>query len=291
MLGIWCREFPNPKFDSQSNERITNTIGEIKNFLHIDFAKLSKKIIANESIIMPAIDAIIRKKEAIEKRTATLALKKVQKQKIVNHIAATSNKIEEKQIFLTEGLSAAGTGVETRDPKIHGFYALRGKVLNTHNMKSVDILKNKELSELCAIIGLDLETNTCDLNYGKINLLSDQDNDGHAICCLLVMFFSRWQQLFDENRICRINTPLYIAEKKGRKTLYYYDQAEYENRKENLNGYEISYIKGLGSLSKQQYKDCIINNPRVTVLKLDDIDKLNMIFGDDADARKDWMLK
>lgn len=51
--------------------------------------------------------------------------------------------------------SAASQGTSVRDPKKHGFYALRGKVLNTHEMKSHEILANKELSELVAIIGLD----------------------------------------------------------------------------------------------------------------------------------------
>ena len=104
LLAIWIRNFPNPKFDSQSKERITNTIGELKSFMNLDFTKIAKKIMLNETIIMPAIESILRKKEAIDKRTATNALKKTQKKKIVNHIAAASNKTEEKILFLGEGL-------------------------------------------------------------------------------------------------------------------------------------------------------------------------------------------
>ena len=109
-----------------------------------------------DSIIMPMIESILRKKEAQDKRAATLALKKTQKKKIVNHIEATDKNPENKILHIAEGNSAAGEGLNVRDPKLHGFYALRGKVLNTHGMNEIDIVKNKELSELLTILGLDL---------------------------------------------------------------------------------------------------------------------------------------
>lgn len=104
LLAFWVRNFPNPKFDSQSKERITNTIGEIKSFMNLDFTKIAKKIVATDDIIMPAIESILRKKEAIEKRAATNALKKVQKKKIANHIAANDKDPEKKTLFIAEGL-------------------------------------------------------------------------------------------------------------------------------------------------------------------------------------------
>jgi len=293
LLAFWVRNFPNPKFDSQSKERITNTIGEIKTFMDLDFNKIAKKILATDEIIMPAIDSILRKKEAIEKRAATNALKKVQKKKIANHIAANDKDPEKKTLYIAEGLSASGMGLSVRDPKYHGFYSLRGKVLNTHDMSAYDILKNKELAELLAIIGLDLsdpEILESELNYGKIAGLQDMDPDGNAIFCLLLMFFSRWPQLFKDKRILRVQTPLFVAKKKGKPAKYYYTFEEYENTSDNLTGYEITYIKGLGSLEKEDYKETVIVNPRFIAVTLDDIEKLNMTFGNSADARKEWMM-
>lgn len=103
MLSIWVRGYENLKFDSQTKERVTNTIGEIKSFLNIDFSRLASKILSNESIIMPMIEAIIRKKEAIEKRAITNAQKKAKKKKIADHIVANSNDPYEKTLFITEG--------------------------------------------------------------------------------------------------------------------------------------------------------------------------------------------
>ena len=295
LLAFWVRNFPNPKFDSQSKERITNTIGEIKSFMNLDFTKIAKKIVATDDIIMPAIESILRKKEAIEKRAATNALKKVQKKKIANHIAANDKDPEKKTLFIAEGLSASGMGLSVRDPKYHGFYSLRGKVLNTHDMSAYDILKNKELSELVAIIGLDLtnprlidEEGNSILNYGRIAVLTDADQDGSSIFCLLLMFFSRWPELFSEGRLCRVNTPLYIARKKGKPDQYFYTSEEYE--KADLKGWTVDYMKGLGSLEKADYKRAIITDPFLTTITLDDMEKLNMSFGNNADKRKEWMI-
>ncbi len=295
LLAFWVRNFPNPKFDSQSKERITNTIGEIKSFMNLDFTKIAKKIAATDDIIMPAIESILRKKEAIEKRAATNALKKVQKKKIANHIAANDKDPEKKTLYIAEGLSASGMGLSVRDPKYQGFYSLRGKVLNTHDMSAYDILKNKELSELIAIIGLDLnspsivdEEGNSILNYGRIAVLTDADQDGASIFCLLLMFFSRWPELFSEGRLCRVNTPLYIARKKGKPDQYFYTSEEYD--KADLKGWTVDYMKGLGSLEKNDYKRAVITEPFMTTITLDDMEKLNMSFGNNADKRKEWMI-
>ena len=80
----------------------------------------------------------------------------------VNHLSNMYDiTVEDDESFIfSDGIvshnSASGMGLNVRDPKLHGFYALRGKVLNTHGMNEIDIVKNKELSELLTILGLDL---------------------------------------------------------------------------------------------------------------------------------------
>lgn len=297
LVAFWIRNFPNLKFDSQSKERVTNTNGEIKSFMNIDFNKLAKKVIANDAIINPAIESILRKKESLEKRAATNALKKAEKKKIVNHIAANDKDPENKILFLTEGNSASGSLINVRDPRFHGCYSLRGKVLNTSGMSFHEIVKNKELAEIISIIGLDVGSNSIrdedgnlTLNYGRIAILTDADADGVDIFCQLMNFFSRWEGLFDEKRIVRVNTPLFVCTKKGKPSKYYYTFEEYDVAKNSLSGYDVSYIKGLGSLEKLDYKETVIINPYLVGVELDDINMLKMIFGDNADKRKEWLL-
>lgn len=103
LIAIWVRNFDNLKFDSQTKERITNTVGSIKSFLNLDFSRIASKIIATHDIINPMVDSIIRKMEAIEKRKITNEQKKNKKKKIVDHIVANSKNPNEKTLFITEG--------------------------------------------------------------------------------------------------------------------------------------------------------------------------------------------
>lgn len=294
LCASWLTGFPNLKFDSQTKERITNTKGEVMEFLEgfTEVAEsIAKKIVNTPEIIQPMVEAILHKKELQERREAAAAIKKTKKKNIANHLAASSQNWKEKKIFLTEGLSAIGALIKVRDSKTEGGYALRGKVMNTAGMKTIEIVKNKELSELLTVIGLDLDTEEINhLNYGKICVLTDADYDGSSIFCLLLQFFSRWPKLFEEGRICRVITPLYIAKKKG-DSQWFYTQQEFDEAKDKLSGYEINYNKGLGSLDENDY-ETMIKKPYLLEVKLGDegLSKLEMAFGDSADVRKEWMM-
>lgn len=95
--------------------------------------------------------------------------------------------VEEDHTFiLSNGLishnSAAGNGIKVRDPKKHGFFPLRGMPMNTFGAKQKDILDNKELSNIMAILGLRFGMSANELKneiqYGRIGLLADADVDG-----------------------------------------------------------------------------------------------------------------
>ena len=126
-----------------------------------------------------------------------------------------------------------------------------------------------------------------EMNYGKIAVFSDSDVDGAHVLGLLLNFFSMWPELFHGGRIYRLTAPLYYCVK-GSDTKVFYTNEEYVAA--NLKGYEISYFKGLGSMPVEVYDQCI-NNPRLVKISLDDAAKLEMAFGDSAEARKDWLLK
>lgn len=134
------------------------------------------------------------------------------------------------------------------------------------------------------------KTGASTLNYGTIKLLVDQDPDGADIACLLIQFFSKWPDLFLQGRIKRLNTPLYVARKKD-DVKYFYSKDEYDAYKSNLKGWVIDYMKGLGSLSEEDYREAI-NNPQDTTITYDtNAEKfLAMAFGNRAELRKDWLL-
>jgi DNA topoisomerase-2 len=287
LFASWIRNFPSPKFDSQAKERITNSTGEISGVLgNLDYEKIAKQILNTPEIIDPMIAAILYKKELADRAALAKKQKGAAKVRVVNHIAATDPNPENRMILLAEGLSAIGALIKVRNPKTTGGYPLRGKPLNVRGMKPLDIVKNKEMFELMSILGLEIGKPAENLNYGKIAIFADSDVDGSHIVGLLLNFFSLWPELFEQKRIYRMVAPLYFCTK-GKDTKIFYSTNEFN--KANLKGYNVDYFKGLGSMPEEVYAQCV-NNPYLIQIAADDMNKLEMAFGDKAELRKDWLL-
>ncbi len=289
---LFARNFVNAKYDSQTKERLTNPMGDVKSHYEAncakDFKYLAKKIFASADIIEPIIAAQLAKKMADEKRDAIVAQKKLKKVKVAKHIAASS---PEAALSLCEGDSAKGFFLSVRDPAKHGIYPLRGVVMNTWDMKPSDVLKNKELSEVVAILGLDINNpNSIDnMTYKDIWILVDADHDGDKISTLLVAFFYKfWPKLFEQGRVKLLKTPIMIASK-GSDTKWFYTYEEAEEFKQSQKGFEIRYIKGLGLLTEAEYAS-ILNDPVLYTITVDDSKYLQMMFGAESQARKDFMM-
>lgn len=136
------------------------------------------------------------------------------------------------------------------------------------------------------------QTGESTLNYGEIKIFTDADPDGYDIACLLLQFFSRWPDLFLQGRLKKLNTPLYVARKKGQETKYFYTAIDYEKEKSKLLSWDIEYMKGLGSLIEEDYK-MAINVPNNTDFVYDRNSRksLDIAFGNSAELRKEWLLK
>ena len=281
-------EIPGLKWESQTKERMTLEISKFKDlFADLeDNDKWFNKIMRNEDLIMPIIEAQLLKKQLAEARELRKKLKDTHRKKVISHVQAKGGG---NILFLTEGQSAIGNLIKVRDPKIHGGYPLKGKVKNTYGMKLTDIVKNKELSDVMNILGLNLGEPVTTMNYDYIGILTDQDEDGHHIKMLLIGFFAHWKELFTHHKIRIYNSPLMIA-KKGGEVKYLYNLKEIGN--EDLSGWSKKYAKGLGSLSASEYRD-IINTDDYDVITHDDINDpkaLHLALGDEAQLRKDWLL-
>jgi DNA gyrase/topoisomerase IV subunit B len=130
---LFARDFVNPKYDSQTKERLTNSVGEVKTHFEgegiKDFKSIAKKIFGADDIIEPIIAAQLEKKKAEDRRNAIVAQKKLKKVKVAKHIAA--NKSEQGTLFLMEGLSALGFFLKVRNTDFAGAYPLRGVTMQT----------------------------------------------------------------------------------------------------------------------------------------------------------------
>lgn len=289
---LFSRDFVNPKYDSQTKERLTNSMGDVKTHYEEncdrDFKYLAKKIFAAEDIIEPIIAAQVAKKNAEDRRNAIVAQKKLKKVKVAKHIAANN---ENALLALVEGDSAMGFLLKVRDANKLGAYPLRGVILNTWDMKPAEVLKNKELSELVAILGLDInDPNSVDnMSYRGVATLTDADHDGagHISPLIVAFFYKFWPRLLTEKRIHITRSPIMISTN-GKDTKWFFTYEEANEFKANCKGYSHRYIKGLGSLTEAEY-DRVINDPVLDTVTVDEANCFQMMFGSDAQLRKEFM--
>lgn len=294
-LIIFARNFQDPRYDSQTKERLTSTAGKTKDHYVKSGCKplseVAKRILATPEIIDPIVEAELAKKIANDRRAATLAAKKAKKVRVAKHIAASS---PEASLFLVEGDSALGAATEVRDTKLHGFFPLRGVVKNTWELTASQVYQNKELFEVVSILGLDAtDPNSWEqMSYKNVNIMTDADVDGQKIITLLVAFFTKfWPGLVEAGRLRIVRSPVMIS-KKASSVKWFYDLGEAVEFKDKNPGYGHRYLKGLGSLQSEEYKK-IINEPVLdTISKGENSDEfMEMMFGISSEPRKQFMFK
>ena len=291
---MFAKNFTNPKFDSQTKERLTNPMTNVRdhavNAGIKDAAALARKILNTPAIIDPIIEAQLAKKLAADRRAATLAQKKLRKVKVAKHIAANK---DDATLKIVEGDSAMGFLLKVRDPNKVGAYPLRGVIMNTWDMKPADVLKNKELSELISVLGLDITNpNSVDnMTYENIATLTDADHDGigHISPLLIAFFYKFWPRLLLEKKVKITRTPIMISTK-GKDVKWFYTYEEASEFKSTQSGWKHRYIKGLGSLTEEEYS-VIINQPTYDTVTVDDAKMFEMMFGKESSLRKEYMFQ
>ena len=160
-------------------------------------------------------------------------------------------------LILTEGLSAksfAMSGLSVIGKNYFGVFPLKGKLLNVREASTKQKLNNEEINHLKQILGLktdvdySLEENFKQLRYGRIIALVDQDLDGSHIKGLLInVIHYLYPSLFKRKGfITSLATPI-VKAFKGKKVKTFYNLTEYEDWKEENNGWKIKYYKGLGT--------------------------------------------
>ncbi len=286
----------NPAFSSQTKEKL---ITEVRDFgsKWEPSENLLKQIFASE-VIQRILDWAEQKALADERKQLRELNKLVGKEKILKLIdaKATSGRVR-CSLALFEGDSATSAFRKYRDPQFQGAFPLRGKVLNVAELTPAEAVKNQEIKSLLIAIGLKMGEEPKDIRYGKILIYADADPDGDSITGLLVNFFGRyWPELFQEERVLRVMTPLVVAKKPG-VTLPFYTNAEFEKWQgeqgvRELKKWDIAYKKGLAALEDAEYKE-IIQNPKMFAITPGDNFRgvLDCWFSGNVKPRKEKILE
>jgi len=279
MVIAFLKDLPNPKFNSQSKEMITNSMKEINSYFgNIPYDKITAKILKTPEIIDP-ITEVYRIKEEFKKRQEMNELGKTKKKiKSEKYLPATGKK---KYLLITEGASATGGLMPVLGRDECSFYELKGKPLNSYKASQSDFTKNKELTELYQII----------LNepHDYIIFATDQDLDGFHIRGLLLGFFERYA--FErKGYVGVLNTPV-IGVKKG-KNLVRWAYSLNDNIKVG-RGETSKYYKGLGSWKEADLKHIVSTDGLQTMIDLFEFDDKEVLddwlSGDTSDKRKEYI--
>lgn len=211
--------------------------------------------------------------------------KRQSKRKITDKYSAPSR--SKDCLYLTEGLSAAGSIKQARDSESEGVYALKGKVKNTKKLS--DLTNNAEILEIMSVLDIEPGSNK-QPNYDKIIIAADEDPDGQHITSLIINFFQKWfPHIIEHKKIYKIMTPLVVCTYEKEKK-YFYSLEEYENFSNTKRVTNVNYLKGLGSLSIEDWV-YVMNNKVLFQIVLDrSADKyLDTVFGNSANKRKKWL--
>lgn len=200
------------------------------------------------------------------------------------------------ELFLTEGDSASGSLIQTRDPKRHAIMSLRGKPINVMKHELTKVLKNQEIQDMIiALGGFGEDFKASKLAYDKIIIASDADSDGAHIQNLLLGFlYSFYPQLIEAGKVYIVKTPLYMI-KRGTKVHYVFSESEmndFQTQKSDI----ISRLKGLGEIDKS-YMAGFMFNEKTRVLEQVEmgnkdrtLEILEQILGDDPMDRKEILF-
>ena len=158
----------------------------------------------------------------------------------------------DSMIFITEGDSATGSMVGSRDVQTQAIFSLRGKPENMFGRKQKDIYKNEELYNLMMALGIQEDVD--DLRYGKIIIATDADNDGFHIRNLVLTFFLLFfEELVLTGRVYILETPLFRVRNKST-TVYCYDEATRDAEIKRLgSSAEVTRFKGLGEINPTEF--------------------------------------
>lgn len=213
----------------------------------------------------------------------------------------SSQDLSRTELFLVEGDSAGGSAKQARDREYQAIMPLKGKILNTWEVSSDEVLGSQEIHDISVAIGIDPDSDDLSqLRYGKICILADADSDGLHIATLLCALFVRhFRAMVEHGHIFVAMPPLYRIDL-GKEVHYALDEEEKEGILDQLKRKKgkpnVQRFKGLGEMNPLQLRETTMNpnTRRLVQLSLDNAEEtmalMDMLLAKKrAEDRREWL--
>jgi topoisomerase-4 subunit B len=301
---VLSMKMKDPQFAGQTKERLTSRepAAFVSGIVKDQFGLwLNQHPEAGERIAMLAIG------NAQERLKAS---QKVARKRVVSGPAlpgkladCTSQDPKRAELFLVEGDSAGGSAKQARDREFQAVMPLRGKILNTWEVESGEILSSQEVHDITVAIGIDPASDDLkSLRYGKVCILADADSDGlHIATLLCALFLRHFRPLVLAGHVYVAMPPLYRIDY-GKHVEYALDDAERNGIIERIRAENprakpvVTRFKGLGEMNPLQLRETTMapETRRLVQLTVDAADQADqvmdmMLAKKRASDRREWL--
>ncbi|MFA7566326.1 MAG: DNA topoisomerase IV subunit B [Alkalispirochaeta sp.] len=302
IAGAVAIRIKDPQFEGQTKNKLGNSdvrswiVNEVRiavvDFLHKnkDAAKnLEHKITQNEKL-RKELNAVRKESREAAKRVAL----KIPKLKDCKYHLGDKHKLaDQSTIFITEGDSATGSMVASRNVLTQAIFSLRGKPQNMFARKRSDIYRNEELYNMMMALGI--EEDISGLRYNRIVCTTDADHDGFHIRNLLLTFFLQYfEDLVVSGHIYILETPLFRVRNK-KETRYCYSAGERDTALKEIRGAEVTRFKGLGEISPNEFGQFIGEDMRIVPVNIKTLkgirETLEFYMGKNTPERRTFIME
>ena len=272
----------DPQFSGQTKERLSSrqAAGLVEGVAHDAFSLwLNANTAMGERIAQLAIE---RAAARLKTEKQIVRKKVTQGPALPGKLAdCISQDLSRTELFLVEGDSAGGSARQARDKDFQAILPLRGKILNTWEVASGQVLASQEVHDLAVAMGVDPgKPDIAGLRYGKIVILADADSDGLHIATLLsALFLRHFPALVRAGHVFVAMPPLFRVDI-GKQVFYALDEEEKrllleKIQREKLKGQvNVTRFKGLGEMNPSQLRESTmhVDTRRLVQLTIDDAD-------------------
>lgn len=306
LTAVLSVKMNNVQFEGQTKTKLGNpdarvaieTIvnGELTSFFDKEENKALIDTLLKKALLAAKVREAARKEKEITRQKNSL-----DNFNLVGKLSScTGKKPELNELYIVEGDSAGGTAKQARDRYFQAILPLRGKPLNAEKKRIDQVLVNEEIRTIISALGSGIgeDFDVENLNYHKVVILSDADQDGAHIRAILLTFFFRYMKnLINEGHVYIGMPPLYKVAKKDN-VEYVYSDVELDEVKARFGrGAVIQRYKGLGEMNAEQLWDTTMDPAKRTLIQVSIEDAadaemlVSTLMGDAIDLRKAYIIE